>query len=143
MGALRVAVWGQGPGGLTRGQGPGGQDDDIMARNTDPDRLEAISDDLEGQGARGQGSGEGQGARGQGSGEGQGQGSGDQLIEIARVGGGFSDADRRWTEAEVMGRVCEVRYDCVMARGRLRFPRFIQWRDDKPSNECTMEQLQG
>ena len=35
-----------------------------------------------------------------------------------------------------IGRVVEVDYDCVAAKGRLKFARFIRWRDDKPANEC-------
>jgi ATP-dependent DNA ligase len=35
----------------------------------------------------------------------------------------------------------EVEYDSVTAGGKLRFPRFIRWRDDKDSKDCTVEQL--
>ncbi len=38
-------------------------------------------------------------------------------------------------------KVCEVAYDCVAAAGKLRFPRFLRWRDDKGRINCTVEQL--
>lgn len=38
---------------------------------------------------------------------------------------------------QFVGRVCEVAYDEVAARGRLKFARWIRWRDDKPAEECT------
>jgi len=58
---------------------------------------------------------------------------------VADVGGGFSDAQRdAFTEAFTIGKVMEVEYDRVESQGRLRFPRFVQWRDDKPASECVM-----
>ena len=57
------------------------------------------------------------------------------LISVAHVGGGWKDKDRRLKHADVMGRVMEVKYDCIL-KNRLRFPRFYRWRDDKPANEC-------
>ena len=65
-------------------------------------------------------------------------------MEIASVGSGF-DEDFRWDamDMDLMGRVCEVRYDSVLSQGRLRFPRFVRWREDKVSTECTFDQLIG
>lgn len=59
------------------------------------------------------------------------------LIPVAHVGGGWKDVDRRVKHADVMGRVMEVKYDCIL-KNRLRFPRFYRWRDDKPANECLL-----
>ena len=44
----------------------------------------------------------------------------------------------RWAidEDKDLGRVFEVKYDCVGAKGKLRFPRFVRWRDDKSRAEC-------
>lgn len=66
-------------------------------------------------------------------------------VEIARVGTGFSDElrDRLWAERDgLKGRVVEIAYDSVAAGGRLRFPRFVRFRDDKPGAECTFDQLE-
>jgi len=59
------------------------------------------------------------------------------LIPVAHVGGGWKDVDRMVKHADVMGRVMEVKYDCIL-KNRLRFPRFYRWRDDKPANECLL-----
>ena len=54
---------------------------------------------------------------------------------IASVGG-LTDADRVLDPSSLIGRVMEVSYDEVASRGRLKFARFIRWRDDKPAEEC-------
>lgn len=42
----------------------------------------------------------------------------------------------------LIGRVCEVKYDMIGAKGGMRFPRFVRWRDDeKKKSECTTEQF--
>jgi ATP-dependent DNA ligase len=42
----------------------------------------------------------------------------------------------------LIGRVCEVKYDMIGAKGGMRFPRFSRWRDDEKSpEECTTEQF--
>jgi len=66
------------------------------------------------------------------------------LEEVASVGG-MTEAERDWmTEHrdELEGRVCEVEANGVCSRGRLHHPRFVRWREDKPANECTSEQLE-
>ncbi len=63
-------------------------------------------------------------------------------IEIASVSG-MTDEVRDEISAnksKYKGRVCEVAYQAVGARGRLRHPRFIRWRDDKIPLECTLDQ---
>ena len=42
---------------------------------------------------------------------------------------------------QFIGRVIEVQHDGRAGDGGLLFPRFERWREDKPANECTMEQL--
>tara|TARA_R110002096_G_scaffold97208_3_gene216593 strand:- start:23172 stop:24167 length:996 start_codon:yes stop_codon:yes gene_type:complete len=64
-------------------------------------------------------------------------------VEISNVGTGFSDEQRAqiWKSRDsLMGSVIEVAYDCVQV-GRLRFPRFIGWRDDKRRAECSLSQI--
>ena len=68
---------------------------------------------------------------------------GSEIIEIASIGGGFTDEQREWKKEDVIGRVCEVEYDSVTTGGRLRFPVFVKWRFDKPTYECTADQLHG
>ena len=60
----------------------------------------------------------------------------DTLTEIAKVSGMTDDI--RWDidEEKDLGRVCEIRYECLASKGRLKHPRFVRWRDDKPSDEC-------
>jgi ATP-dependent DNA ligase len=55
---------------------------------------------------------------------------------LGKVGGGFTDVEREWPKEQWIGRVIEVEYDSLAARGRLRFPRFLRTRDDKPAAEC-------
>lgn len=40
----------------------------------------------------------------------------------------------------LLGRVVEVAYQYVGSKGKLRHPRFVRMRDDKPQDECTIYQ---
>jgi len=69
-----------------------------------------------------------------------------KAIEIATVGG-FNDEIRDWLtdmfsehKNDVINQVIEVQYQFVATQGRLRHPRFKNWRDDKLSNECLTDQ---
>jgi ATP-dependent DNA ligase len=42
---------------------------------------------------------------------------------------------------DLIGRVCEIAFDSFTKDHKLRFPRFIRWRDDKDMTNCTTEQL--
>lgn len=67
---------------------------------------------------------------------------GKEMITVASVGGGFSDQQRKeYIPKKCLGRVVEVMYQDVLAKGGLRYPRFVRFRDDKPARECTVEQL--
>jgi DNA ligase-1 len=59
---------------------------------------------------------------------------------IANVSG--MEDEVRWMidENKDLGRVVEVKYDRVDSKGRLRFPRFVRWRDDKRPEECSLDQ---
>jgi hypothetical protein len=59
-----------------------------------------------------------------------------ELKEIACVSG-MSDDVRAEIERNRIGRVVEVEYDRLDAKGRLRFPRFVRFRDDKRGLDCT------
>ncbi len=67
--------------------------------------------------------------------------SGDEF-EIASVSG-MTDAERvemsELDDDQLIGRVCEVEYQCIGSKGKLRHPRFKKWRPDKPKTECVME----
>jgi len=68
-----------------------------------------------------------------------------ELVEIASVGSGFT-ADYRHTvdQDSLIGRVAEIKYDSIAANGKLKFPRFVRWRDnEKAANECTGDQLRS
>lgn len=60
-------------------------------------------------------------------------------LEIANVGSGF-DADfrDRVDPRTLLGRVCELEFDSFAGKGRLKFPRFLRWRDDKSPEECVL-----
>jgi hypothetical protein len=58
---------------------------------------------------------------------------------------GMTDAERDEIDdnrKRYLGHVLEVEYQYVGAGGRLRHPRFVRWRDDKPWQECTADQLE-
>lgn len=65
---------------------------------------------------------------------------GDELVEVACCSG-MDDELRKAISLADRGRVFECRFQYVGEGGRLRHPRFIRWRDDKPVIECGKEQL--
>ena len=50
---------------------------------------------------------------------------------ICDVGSGFNDEQRLLKPEDVIGRIVEVEYDLISAKGGLRFPVFKRFRDDK------------
>jgi ATP-dependent DNA ligase len=65
-------------------------------------------------------------------------------VEVAKVSG-MSDKARREMTAEMQvgeltGRICEVKFQLVGSRGRLRHPRFLRWRPDKLTEDCGLAQ---
>lgn len=60
-------------------------------------------------------------------------------VEVASVGAGFEADYRMMVDPKsLIGRVAEVAYDSLAGKGKLKFPRFVRWRDDKPASECTV-----
>ncbi len=70
---------------------------------------------------------------------------GKKEIEIGTAGSGFGGDYRMSVDPETLiGRVAEFGYQCLGAKGRLKFPKFLRWRDDeKTAKECLMNQLKG
>jgi ATP-dependent DNA ligase len=60
-------------------------------------------------------------------------------FEVAKVSG-MDDATRASIDNGTFGRIIEVAYQGVGAKGRLRHPRFIRWREDKLSDGCKVSQ---
>ncbi len=68
------------------------------------------------------------------------------MTEVASVSGMTDDERYEITEMfdvtkNLIGRVIEIKYQCVAAQGRLRHPRFLRFREDKNPMECTIDQL--
>lgn len=66
-----------------------------------------------------------------------------QKVIIADVGSGLSKELRMMSNPQLLiGKVVEVKYQDIAAKGRLKFPVFIRLRDDeKSAKQCTYEQL--
>lgn len=64
-------------------------------------------------------------------------------IEIAKCSGMTDEERERLTEMvdnnSLTGRVAEIQYQSIAARGRLEFPQFLRLREDKPAEECVLE----
>lgn len=65
----------------------------------------------------------------------------EKLIRVTSVGGGFNDELRDSISEKDVGRVVEVSYQSVLAKGSLQFPQFLRFRDDKEPKDCKMSQL--
>lgn len=61
-----------------------------------------------------------------------------QLVEIANVSGMDDETRLDIDEKKDLMRVVEVRYQ-NLEKNRLRQPRFVRWRTDKPVSDCTWE----
>lgn len=65
------------------------------------------------------------------------------LKEITNIGTGFDEEQReKFTPEFCMGKVVEVTYQDVAAKGRLQHARFVRFRDDKEAKDCTISQLE-
>ena len=71
-----------------------------------------------------------------------------KVHNLGEVGGGFKLEFRKQLDTKekrdaLLNKVCEVRYDSLAAKGKLRWPRFIRWRDDKSIGDCLWSQLEN
>ena len=61
---------------------------------------------------------------------------------VGAVGAGLDKSIRMAAEPErYVGRVLEIAYKSVSTGGKLEQPRFVRWRDDKPADQCRLDQL--
>jgi hypothetical protein len=65
---------------------------------------------------------------------------GPKCVIIGETGNGFDDDERKIDPKTLIDRVCEIEYDSF-AKNRLKFPRFVRWRDDKEKKDCKWSQL--
>ncbi|PHR92011.1 MAG: hypothetical protein COA69_09605 [Robiginitomaculum sp.] len=64
------------------------------------------------------------------------------LKDLGSCGIGFNDEDRlEYSRNPLTGKVIEVEYDDLAAKGKLKFARFLRVRDDKLPRECSGSQL--
>lgn len=59
---------------------------------------------------------------------------------VANVSGMDDETRIECSDNDPTGRVCEVRYQYVGDKGKLRHPAFVRWRKDKRPDECTLDQ---
>ena len=62
-----------------------------------------------------------------------------ELVEICRVGGGFTPEERNalWEDREnLIGKVVEISFSKRFASGSLRHPNFVRFRSDKKPTDC-------
>lgn len=65
-----------------------------------------------------------------------------RLVSLGAVGTGFTKEFKLTTDPQTLiGKVCEIKYDCLAAQGKLQRPRFVRWRDDKLPEQCLYEQV--
>lgn len=64
---------------------------------------------------------------------------------LGDVGIGFTPKYRESVDCQsLIGRVMEVKFDELAANGKLKWPRFIRWRDDeKSAADCTEDQFEN
>lgn len=62
---------------------------------------------------------------------------GNEVLEIASVSGMTDDVRRSMTEdPDLIGKIVEVEFNGYAARGRLKHPRFVRFREDKNKEDC-------
>jgi len=64
----------------------------------------------------------------------------EKVIIIANVGSLSLEVRHCIDRKADLGRVLEVKYDRIGSKGKLRFPRFVRWRDDKLPRKCVVGQ---
>ena len=57
---------------------------------------------------------------------------------VCNAGTGLKDHHRWLDPNDLLGKIVEVKYDCVAGRGKLRFPAFVRFRDDKSEADETL-----
>jgi hypothetical protein len=68
--------------------------------------------------------------------------NGNKVHDLGYVGSGFDVEYRQTVNREsLIDKVAEIKYDSLAANGKLRFPRFVRWRDDKDMRQCTFDQV--
>ena len=66
--------------------------------------------------------------------------TGVQLVDLGATSG-MDDATRAGITKADIGRVVEIKYDSLASKGKLKFPRFLRFRDDKAAEECSIRQV--